>query len=89
MQVSNSGKSAVDAFSYLRSRPWITLMILAGLVAGHGVFFYFLAQISAWHAGVSGVLISGVVLLIIATHLGLFAALFRPLRRLFGRKFRN
>lgn len=89
MQAGNSGNNVTKARSHLRSRPRIMLVILAGLVAGHGSFFYFLPRTTSWRARVSGVLVSGVVLLIVATHLGLFAATARPLRRLFGRRFGN
>lgn len=85
MQGSNFGKSNTKAFSHLRSRPRIMLVALAAFVAGHGIFFHFVPQISAWRAGVSGVLILSVVLLVMATHLGFFAGMTRSLRHLFRR----
>ena len=78
----------MNALSHLRSQPWMILIILIGLVAGHSILLYFLQAVMS-HAGVSGVAVSGVVLLIVAKHLGLFAALLRPLQGLFRLRFRN
>jgi len=79
----------MNALSHLRSRPWIMLVVLIGLVTGHAILFYRLRQAGMLHAGVSGVVVSGVALLILAKHLGLFAALLRPLHGLFRRRFRS
>jgi len=73
----------MNALSHLRSRPWVMLIVLIGLVAGHAILLYLLRQRGMSHAGVSGVVASGVILLVVAKHLGLFAALLRPLRRRF------
>jgi len=61
------------------------LIILIGLVAGHAIVFYLLRHAGMSRAGVSGAVLSGVVLLVVAKHLGLLAALLRPLRDLFRR----
>jgi hypothetical protein len=63
------------------------VIILIGLVAGHAIVFYFLQHVGMSHAGVSGVVLSSVVLLVVAKHLGLFAALLRPIHGLFRRRF--
>ena len=77
----------MNALSRLRSRPWLMLIILIGLVAGHAIVFYLLRHVGVSHAKVSGAVLSGVVLLVIAKHLGLFAALLRPIYGLFRRRF--
>jgi hypothetical protein len=63
------------------------LIILIGLVAAHPIVFYLLPHMGMSRAGVSGAVLSGVVLLVIAKHLGLFAALLRPIYGLFRRRF--
>jgi len=79
----------MNALSHLRSRPWIMLAVFIGLVAGHMILFYILRQAGTVYAGVSGVVVSAVVLIILAKHLGLFAALLRPLHTLFRRRSRS
>ena len=76
----------MNALSHSRARPWLMLIILIGLVAGHAIVFYLLRHVGMSHAGVSGAVLSGVVLLVVAKHLGLFAALLRPIHRLFRRR---
>ena len=73
------------AIFHLRCRPWLMLIILIGLVPGHAILLYLLRQTRIPPAGVSGAVVSCVVLLVVAKHLGLVAALLRPLRDLFRR----
>jgi hypothetical protein len=79
----------VNAPSHLRSRPWMMFIVLIGLVAGHGILLYLLRERGISHAGISGVVASGVILLAVAKHLGLFAFLHRPLHGLCRRRFLN
>lgn len=79
----------MNSLSRFRARPGLIITILAGLVAGHGILLYFLRHTRIPHAGFSGALVSGVVLLVVAKHLGLLAALLRPLRDLFRHRFRS
>jgi len=65
------------------------LIILIGLVAGHGILLYLLRQMRFPHAAVSGAVVSGVVLLVVAKHVGLLAALLRLLRDSFRCRFRS
>jgi len=58
-----------------------TLVVVIGLVVVHGILFHFLR-----HSSTSHVAVSGVVLLIIAKHLGLFVALLRYWYGLFKRR---
>jgi len=58
-----------------------TLVVVIGLVVVHGILFHLLR-----HSSTSHVAVSGVVLLIIAKHLGLFVALLRYLYGLFKRR---
>ena len=62
------------------------LLLLIGLVVGHAIFLYRVRQVGMPHGPVSGLVVSGVVLLIVAKHLGLFAALLRSLRGRFRRR---
>jgi hypothetical protein len=79
----------MNALSHWRSRPRMILMVLIGLVAGHAILLYVLRQTGMSHAGVSGVVVSGLVLLVVAKHLGLLAALVRAVHGLFRRRFHN
>ncbi len=79
----------MNTLSHLRSRPWLMLIIVIGIIAGHAILLHLLRQTRMAHATVSGVIISGVVLLIVTKHLGLLAALLRPLRDLFPHGFRS
>ena len=76
----------MNGLRHLRSQPWALLVVVIGLVAGHLIFLDFL-----WHAGVSraamsGVVVSGLILLVIAKHLGLVAALLGSLYTRFRRR---
>ena len=62
--------------SRVLTRPWMLLIGAVVLIAGHVIFFNRLR-----HAGVSIAVISGLVLLAIAKHLGLLGSLYGLLRR--------
>ena len=62
--------------SRLRTHTWLLLFGLVLLVAGHVFFFNRL-----WHAGMSLPVLSGLVLLLIAKHLGAFGPLYTFFRR--------
>jgi hypothetical protein len=69
----------------LLKRTWILPVGVAALIGGHVIFFYIVKQSASRILG-SGAVISGLVLLVIAKHLGLLAALFRPVYNLFWRR---
>jgi hypothetical protein len=69
----------------LLKRTWILPVGVAALIGGHVIFFYIVKQSASRILG-SGAVISGLVLLVIAKHLGLLAALFRPVYNLFRRR---
>lgn len=62
--------------SRVLTRPWMLLIGAVVLIAGHVIFFNRLR-----HARVSIAVISGLVLLAIAKHLGLLGSLYGLLRR--------
>jgi hypothetical protein len=76
----------MNGLQHLRSRPWMLLVVVIGLVAGHGILFYFLRHLTTSHIAVSGALLSGMILLMIAKHLGLFGPLLRYLYTAFRRR---
>lgn len=61
--------------SRLRTRSWIALGAMV-LIAGHVIFFNRLR-----HAGLSLAVISGLILLVMAKHLGVLGSLYALLRR--------
>lgn len=71
---------------HLRSRPWMLLAIVVGLAASHGILFYLLQHSLIPHVALPGAIVSLVVLLIIAKHLGLFAAVLRYFYAVFRRR---
>jgi len=79
---------AMNALFHLRSRPWVMLLALLGVAAGHAIFFYVLRHAPMPHFAVSGIVLWGLILLIFAKHLGLFAALLRTLLHVFLRRSR-
>lgn len=62
--------------SHLRTRPWMLRVGIIVLIAGHVVFFNRLR-----YAGVSVIVVSGLVLLAIAKHLGVFGSVYALFRR--------
>jgi hypothetical protein len=69
--------------------PLGTLTAVVIFVLGHMILLYALRHVTISHAAVSGVVVSGVLLLMIAKHLGLVAALLRPVYSFFRRRSRN
>jgi hypothetical protein len=65
----------------VRSRPWMLIAAVIGFLAVHGSLFYILRHSRMSHVAVSGTVISGVVLLMIAKHVGLLASVLRWLFR--------
>ena len=61
---------------HLLGRPWTLLLGVVVVIAGHVFFFNHLR-----HAGVSLAVVSGLVLLMIAKHLGMLGSLHSLLRR--------
>jgi hypothetical protein len=61
----------------LRSRGWILLVVAVAFVAGHLVLFHVLRRLGASHVVLPSAVVAGIVILIIAKHLGLLTALFR------------
>ena len=74
--VENWGFEAMNGHSRLLTRRWMLPVGVVVLIAGHVIFFNRLR-----HAGVSLAVVSGLVLLAIAKHLGLFGPLYALLRR--------
>ena len=62
--------------SHLLTHPWPLLLGVVALIAGHVFFFNRL-----WHAGVSVPVLFGLVLLLIAKHLGALGPLYTFFRR--------
>jgi len=58
-------------------RLWIVLLGVAVLVAAHGVILYYAAS----HTALPFALASGVLLLVVVKHLGLFGPVFALVRR--------
>jgi hypothetical protein len=69
----------------LHSRPrmlaWILLVGVIILIAGHGIFLYYISS----HMALSAAVVSGVIILVVIKHLGLLG----PLYILFRRRFRR
>jgi hypothetical protein len=62
--------------SRLFARPWTLVALVAILIAAHGLAFYFLR-----HLALSATLASGLVILIVVKHLGMFSSLYAVLRK--------
>ena len=73
----------------LRLRPWTLVVLVIGLLAAHIILFHFLWGAGLSHGAVSGAFLSGVVLLLIAKHLGLFGGLLGSLYIRFRRRSRS
>lgn len=74
---------------HLRLRLWMLAVVVIALVGGHLIVLYLLQ-----HAGVSrgvatGAVVSGVLLLVLAKHLGMLSATLASLYALFRRHFRS
>ena len=60
-----------------RMRPWMLLVGVIGLVAGHVALLYY----GVSHTALSAALVSGVIVLIVIKHLGLLGPLYALIRR--------
>jgi hypothetical protein len=63
--------------SRLHTRPWLLLVGVAVLIAGHGVIMYYVSS----HLALSAALVSGVIGLVVIKHLGLLYPLYALFRR--------
>jgi hypothetical protein len=61
----------------LLTRPWILLVAVAILIAGHGIVLYYVSA----HTALSAAVLSSVIILVVIKHLGLLAPLFVLFRR--------
>jgi hypothetical protein len=66
----------------VRSRLRMLPVLLVGLLAGHGVILYYVSS----HVALSAAALSGVVILLVMKHVGLFGQLYALIRR---RRSRN
>jgi hypothetical protein len=62
--------------SSLSARPWFLVAVIVVLIAAHGLAFYFLR-----HLALSATLASGLVILIVVKHLGMFSSFYAVLRK--------
>jgi membrane protein YdbS with pleckstrin-like domain len=60
----------------LLTRPWILLMAVAILIAGHGIVLYYASS----HTTLSAAVLTSVIIFVVIKHLGLFGALFALFR---------
>ena len=67
-------------------RPWILAVVATGFVAGHLILFHALRHSGMSHVALPSAVVMGVVLLMIAKHLGLLAGLARLLHSRFRRR---
>ena len=76
----------MNGLHHMRMRPWTLLVVVIALVAAHVILFHFLRGVGLSHRAVSGVVVSGVVLLVVAKHIGLFGSLLGSLYARFRRR---
>lgn len=62
--------------SRLFTRPWLLLVTVIALIAGHRFVYYILR-----HTILSAAVVSGVIILVVITHLGLLSPLYVLFRR--------
>jgi hypothetical protein len=74
----------VKRHSWLRTRGWMLLPIVAVLLAGHALLPYILL-----HRGISAAILSGVGVLIILMHLGIAGSAIASLAALLRRQPRR
>jgi hypothetical protein len=60
----------------LLTRPWILLITVAILIAGHGIVLYYVSS----HTTLSAAVLTSVIILVVIKHLGLLGALFALFR---------
>jgi hypothetical protein len=71
----------VNGLRRMHARPWTLAALTILFVAGHVILFRFLRNAHVARAAVPGAVLLGLVLLMIAKHLGLLAGLFALFRR--------
>jgi hypothetical protein len=62
-------------------RGWLVVVIATTLIAGHGLFLYYVSS----HLVFSAVVVSGLIGVVVIKHLGLFGSLYALVRRRFWR----
>jgi hypothetical protein len=70
---------------YLHSRGWILFVVTIAFVAGHLFLFHILRPSGASHVALPSAVVAGLLILVVAKHLGLLAALFRYAKALLQR----
>ena len=65
-------------FSRNFAPPWIMIAAVVILLAAHGLAFYFLR-----HLALSAAVLSGIVVLVIVKHIGVFGSLYAQFRKRF------
>jgi hypothetical protein len=74
---------ASKILSRLSARPWVFVAAIVILLAAHGLVFYFLR-----HLALSATVASGLIILIVVKHLGMFSSLYAIVRKR-SRKIRS
>lgn len=69
---------ASKILSRLSAHPWAFAAAIVILLAAHGLVFYFLQ-----HLALSAAVASGLIVLIVVKHLGMFSSLYAILRKRF------
>ena len=68
----------MNGHNLLSMRHWMVLVVIAVvLIAGHGIFLYYISSYMALSAAV----VSGVIILVVIKHLGLLGPLYVLFRR--------
>lgn len=71
----------MNQLSHVCSRPWLLVLLVIGFVTGHLILFQIAGHSGMSWAGLPVGVVTAVVLLAVAKHLGFLAALFRFLFR--------
>jgi hypothetical protein len=80
---------SMNEVHYLRSRPWTLAVVVIGFVAGHLILFHVLRHSRVSHVALPTAVVVGLVLLMIAKHVGILAALLRSLHVRLRRRTRS
>jgi len=70
----------------LHSRGWILVLVAIALAAAHLILFHVLWSSVASHVALPSAVVAGIVLILVAKHLGLLVGLVRILRDHFRRR---
>jgi hypothetical protein len=79
----------MNHLQHLRSRGWLLPLVAMAFVAGHLILFHVLRRAVPSHVTLTSTVVAGVVILIVAKHLGLLAGLFRYVITFLRRRFRS